>query len=278
MERESGPLILVTGATDGIGRETARALTLRGARVVVHGRSPEKLAASAAELAALAGAAPPEPLAGELGSLAAVRALAAEIERRELAPEVLLLNAGVYERTLQRSADGYERTFAINHLAPFLLTHRVLRGPSAARLRRIVVVSSMAHQRGAIRLDDPQRLKRPYDAYAAYAASKLANVLFAFELARRVAGRGICVNALHPGVVSTKLLTQGFGMQGGESLAQGAATSVMLALDPIGGQVCGRYFSHEKEARASEAALDRELARRFYELSAELVGEAPLPA
>ena len=278
MERESGPLILVTGATDGIGRETARALTLRGARVVVHGRSPEKLAASAAELAALAGAAPPEPLAGELGSLAAVRALAAELERRELAPEVLLLNAGVYERTLQRSADGYERTFAINHLAPFLLTHRVLRGPSAARLRRIVVVSSMAHQRGAIRLDDPQQLKHPYDAYAAYAASKLANVLFAFELARRVAGRGICVNALHPGVVSTKLLTQGFGMQGGESLAQGAATSVLLALDPIGGPVSGRYFSHEKEARASEAALDRELARRFYELSAELVGEAPLPA
>lgn len=277
MTQQTGPLILVTGATDGIGRETARELARRGARVLAHGRSPDKLAATAAELAAITGVAPPEPLAGELGSLAAVRAMAAELERRGVAPDVLLLNAGVYERSLQRSADGFERTFAINHLAPFLLTHRVLQGPASARLRRIVVVSSMAHQRGAIRLDDPQRLRPPYDAYGAYAASKLANVLFAFELARRLASRGIAVNALHPGVVSTKLLTEGFGMQGGESAAEGAATSVMLALEPIGAQVSGRYFSHRREAQASAAAHDRELARRFYELSAGMVGEAPLP-
>lgn len=272
----TGPTILLTGATDGIGRETARELTRRGARVIAHGRSPEKLAAVAAELAAIAGMPVPEPLVGDLASLAAIRAMAAELERRGDRPTVLLLNAGVYERTLQRSADGFERTFAVNHLAPFLLTHLVLAGPSSAALERIVVVSSMAHQRGAIRLEDPQRLRPAYDAYGAYAASKLANVLFAFELARRVADRKICVNALHPGVVSTKLLTEGFGMRGGESEAEGAATSVMLAVEPIGGQATGRYFSHRREARASAAAADLELARRFYELSAQLVGVPPL--
>lgn len=276
MTRGTGPLILVTGATDGIGRETARELTRRGARVIAHGRSPEKAAATGEELAAIAGAPPPAPLLGDLASLAAVRAMAAELERRGEQPEVLLLNAGVFERTLQKTVDGFERTFAINHLAPFVLTQSILRGPASARLKRIVVVSSMAHQRGAIRLDDPQRLRPAYDAYGAYAASKLANVLFAFELARRVAERGISVNALHPGVVSTKLLTEGFGMQGGETEAEGAATSVMLALEPIGGQVSGRYFSHRREAQASQVAHDRELARKFYELTAQLVGEAPL--
>lgn len=278
MAQGTGPWVLVTGASDGIGRETARELTRRGAQVIAHGRSEAKLAAVHAELASLAGAPGPAPLAGDLASLASVRAMAAELERRGDRPQVLLLNAGVFERTLQRTDDGFERTFAINHLAHFLLTHLVLQGAASARLERIVVVSSMAHQRGAIRLDDPQRLKRPYDAYGTYAASKLANVLFTVELARRLAGRGITVNALHPGVVSTKLLTEGFGMQGGESLAEGAATSVMLALGPIGAQVTGRYFSHQREAPINPAANDRELARRFYALSAELVGVAPLPA
>lgn len=272
----TGATILVTGATDGIGRETARELTRRGARVITHGRSADKLAAVTAELTALAGAPAPAPLLGDLASLASVRAMAGELERRGERPEVLLLNAGVYERTSQRSADGFERTFAINHLVPFLFTHLLLAGPASAALERIVVVSSMAHQRGAIKLDDPQRLRPAYDAYGSYAASKLANVLFAFELARRLAGRGICVNALHPGVVSTKLLTEGFGMRGGETEAEGAATSVMLATEPIGGQVSGRYFSHRREAQASAAANDRELARRFYELSAQLVGVPPL--
>lgn len=278
MTQSTGPLILVTGATDGIGRETARELTRRGARVIVHGRSPDKAAATRAELAAIAGAPPPEPVLGDLADLASVRAIAAELERRGERPEVLLLNAGVYERALQKTVDGFERTFAINHLAPFLLTHLVLQGSASARLKRIVVVSSMAHQRGAIRLDDPQRLRPAYDAYGAYAASKLANVLFAFELARRVADRGICVNALHPGVVSTKLLTEGFGVQGGETEAEGAATSVMLALEPVGAQVSGRYFSHRREAQASQVAHDRALARAFYELSARLVGVPPIGA
>lgn len=229
-----------------------------------------------AELRALDGATP-EPLVADLASFAAIRAMAAQLAAQGHRPAVLLHNAGVFMKTRERSVDGFEMTFAVNHLAPFLLTHLVLAGPASELLRRIVNVSSIAHARGRIDLEDVQLLRRPFDGYAAYATSKLANVLFTVELARRLAAREISVNALHPGVTSTKLLTEGFEMQGRDSLADSAATSIKLALDPGLAGVTGGYYMHGKPAPLHAAANDRELTRRFYDLSATMTGVTPLP-
>lgn len=272
----SGPLILVTGATDGIGRETARELTRRGATVLVHGRNAERAAAVVTELRGLGGA-PPEPVVADLSSLAGVRAMATELAARAHQPEVLLHNAGVYMKRREISVDGFEMTLAVNHLAPFLLTHLLLASEAGERVRRIVNVSSMAHNRGRIDLEDVELLRAPFNSYASYASSKLANVLFTVELARRLAGRGIVVNALHPGVSSTKLLTEGFEMEGSDSLADAAATSVLLCMDPGLNAATGGYYVRGRVAPMHAVARDRELGRRFYELSAAMTGVAALP-
>jgi NAD(P)-dependent dehydrogenase (short-subunit alcohol dehydrogenase family) len=271
-----GPIILVTGATDGIGRETARELTRRGARVLVHGRNPGRVADTVAELRSLGGA-PPEPVVADLASLAAVRAMAAELAARGVQPEVLLHNAGVYMKRREHSADGFEMTLAVNHLAPFLLTHLLLASSVGDQLRRIVNVSSMAHNRGRIDLEDVQLLRASFNSYASYASSKLANVLFTVELARRLAQRKVMVNALHPGVSSTKLLTEGFEMEGSDSIEASAATSVMLCVDPGLAQATGGYYVRGKPAPMHAVARDVELGRRFYEVSVGMTGAVPLP-
>ena len=271
-----GPIILVTGATDGIGRETARELTRRGARVLVHGRNPGRVADTVAELRSLGGA-PPEPVVADLASLAAVRAMAAELAARGVQPEVLLHNAGVYMKRREHSADGFEMTLAVNHLAPFLLTHLLLASSVGDQLRRIVNVSSMAHNRGRIDLEDVQLLRASFNSYASYASSKLANVLFTVELARRLAQRKVMVNALHPGVSSTKLLTEGFEMEGSDSIEASAATSVMLCVDPGLAQATGGYYVRGKPAPMHAVARDVELGRRFYEVSVRMTGAVPLP-
>lgn len=271
-----GPIILVTGATDGIGRETARELTRRGARVLVHGRNPGRVADTVAELRSLGGA-PPEPVVADLASLAAVRAMAAELAARGVQPEVLLHNAGVYMKRREHSADGFEMTLAVNHLAPFLLTHLLLASSVGDQLRRIVNVSSMAHNRGRIDLEDVQLLRGSFNSYASYASSKLANVLFTVELARRLAQRKVMVNALHPGVSSTKLLTEGFEMEGSDSIEASAATSVMLCVDPGLAQATGGYYVRGKPAPMHAVARDVELGRRFYEVSVGMTGAVPLP-
>lgn len=271
------PVVVVTGATDGIGRETARRLVGMGARVVVHGRSVERVAKTRAALEAVRDASTLEPVVRDLASLAACREIVRDLERAGTSVDVVVHNAGVYQNRRETSADGFELTFAVNHLAPFALTHELLASPAGAALARIVVVSSIAHGRGRIDLDDLSFERRGFDPYATYAASKLANVLFAVELAARLATRGIAANALHPGVVSTKLLTEGFGMRGSDSLVEGASTSVMLALSPDVVDTTGRYFSASREVAASAAARDPKLARALYETSCELVGTAALP-
>jgi retinol dehydrogenase 14 len=264
---------LVTGATDGIGRHTALTLARRGGRVLVHGRSRQKAEAVRDQLRAESGSPKIEAVAGDLSSLDEVRALARDAAALAPKLDVLIHNAGVFmkERTLSR--DGFEMTFAVNHLAPFLLTHLLLPNLRASDEPRAVHVSSIAHSRGVIAWDD-LNMERGYDGYRAYAASKLMNVLFAFDLARRAPF--LASNALHPGVIGTKLLKEGFGMGGG-GVEKGSATSVRLALDPALARVTGKYFSDEREANVAKSALDRAAQERLTAVSAKLTGVEPLP-
>jgi NAD(P)-dependent dehydrogenase (short-subunit alcohol dehydrogenase family) len=264
------PTILVTGATDGIGRETARELAERGARVLVHGRTRDKAERTAAALAGESGRDRFEAVHGDFASLAEVRALAADVLAQHPALDVLVNNAGVYLHQREQSADGYELTLAVNHLAPFALTHLLLPALERSGHGRIVNVSSIAHRRGRVDLDDLD-LTREFDGYRAYATSKLINVLATYELARRLAGRPVTVNALHPGVISTKLLRGGFGMSGDE-VARGAAGEVKLALDPALDGTSGRYFDMGQETPSSRVSYDEALQRAVYDASVARTG------
>jgi NAD(P)-dependent dehydrogenase (short-subunit alcohol dehydrogenase family) len=267
-------LILVTGATDGIGRQTALELLRRGARVIVHGRTAEKAAATCEALGHGGAADRVEPAHADLSSLDEVRGLASDILARHERIDVLLNNAGLFLNERRQTADGYENTFAVNHLAPFLLTHLLLPALRRSEGARVIMVSSIAHNRGRINFDDLHS-SHYFHGYTAYASSKLANVLFAYELARRLADTAITSNALHPGVISTKLLRTAFGTTG-DTLEQGARTLVRLALDPALTKATGRYFSDEQEAQSSTASHDRELQRRLYDVSVALTGAPPI--
>jgi NAD(P)-dependent dehydrogenase (short-subunit alcohol dehydrogenase family) len=284
MQGSARPIVLVTGSTDGIGLETARELARRGARLIVHGRRTERIEAAVAAVRAVATDAVAGTVQADLSALDDVRQLARRLA--ELPPaHVLLNNAGVFERQRAVSIDGFERTLAINHLVPFLLSHLLLadRGGAGRALERIVNVSSVAHNRGQLALEDLHFERRRFDGYSAYAASKLANVLFTLELAQRLhaAGRAVTTNALHPGVVSTKLLTEGFQMRGPDSLAEGAATLVMLALEPQFGPAAaspstGGYYANRRPAAINPGTRDARLQRDFYDRSLELTGAPPL--
>jgi NAD(P)-dependent dehydrogenase (short-subunit alcohol dehydrogenase family) len=242
-------IALVTGATDGIGKETARQLAALGWKVLVHGRTQEKAAAAAKEVGG-------EPVWGDFSRLSEVRALAGQVGELD----VLVNNAGILSQRNKITEDGFEETLQVNHLAPFLLTHLLL-----PKIRgRIINVSSGVHGGGEV---EPFEHLQELSGYDAYSASKLANILFTNALARRVK---IPVVALHPGVIGTKLLRAGFGGMSGGDVAQGAATSVMLATAP---QIpTARYFSNQREATSSARSHDEELQERFYRWSAQQVG------
>lgn len=247
--RLSGSSILVTGSTDGLGREVARELTAEGASVLVHGRDADKVDRVAREVGA-AGA-----YVADLSSLGDVRRLAEEVERDQERLDVLVSNAGIIPpRERQESEDGYELGFAVNYLSHFLLT-RLLRTPA-----RIVNVASAAQQR----LDfDDIMLERGYDAMRSYSQSKLAQVMFTFELAER----GHTANALHPAsLMDTKMVRESFGSPM-TSVDEGAeATLRVIELE----DVSGRYFDGQRESRAHRQAYDPEARRRLWELSEEL--------
>lgn len=267
----SGKTVLITGATNGIGLETARELTRRGARVVIVGRDPDRAARVAREIGAA------DTLIADLSELAQVRRAAAEFRERVGRLDVLVNNAGALYRRRQETREGIETTWALNHLTPFLLTRELLPLLRESDDPRVVTVSSDAHRFGRIRFDDPE-FRRGYSGWGAYAQSKLANVLFARELARREPG--IRSNSLHPGMVRT-----GFAHNngGGTSLLwrvidrfaispeQGALTSIRLASDPSL-QVSGRYFAQERGVKPARQALDDGAALRLWTLSEEYVG------
>jgi NAD(P)-dependent dehydrogenase (short-subunit alcohol dehydrogenase family) len=273
--------IFITGATDGIGRRTAEALAATGADLILHGRTLAKLEPVVAALEQIPGHGRVEALAAELSDLDAVRELATQVAATlgDRPLDVLLNNAGVFVTEPARSPQGHELTWAVNHLAPALLCQLLLpclrRSPDA----RCINVSSMVHKHGEMRWADLD-FDEGFNDRAAYAQSKLAMVLFTIELARRLGDDGPIAVSLHPGVVTTKLLVDGFKMQGRDSLDEGAATSIYLALLPTAELRAdsGAYFKRKKVDDVNPIANDRGACVRLYELTCEQLGVEPLPA
>jgi NAD(P)-dependent dehydrogenase (short-subunit alcohol dehydrogenase family) len=278
-ESMAGKIVLITGASQGIGKATALGLGRMGARLCLVVRDPEKGKAVAAQIEA-EGNRQVEVLCADLASQADIKRLAAEFDARHDRLDVLVNNAGAIFPTRKLTVDGIEQTFALNHLAYFMLTCLLRDKLKASAPARIINVSSAAHGSGRIDLDDLGG-ERSYGLMRAYAQSKLANVLFTYELARRLAGTGVTSNCLHPGVVST-----GFGRaeEGWFKLVvrlvtpfmmnedKGAETSIYLASSPEVEGVTGAYFVRRKRRRSSKLSYDAELARRLWEASEKMTG------
>lgn len=265
-----GKTVLVTGATDGIGKATALALGTLGAHVILHGRSAQRLSLAAGEIHAATGSSA-DTLQADFSSLAAVRMCAEQILREFPRLDALVHNAGIFARHREVTPDGYESTLAINHLAPFLLTHLLegfLRQSSPAR---IVVVSSITHVQSTLDFENLQGEKR-YDGREAYSLSKLANAMFTVELAERLRGSGVTVNCFHPGVIATKLLRSGYGNMAAASPDRGAEQAVYLVASPDVEGVTGKYFVNGREARPSPLVHDASLRARLWRVSEQLCG------
>jgi retinol dehydrogenase-14 len=276
-----GKTVLVTGGTGGIGKATAIGLARLGARVGVTGRDASRAEAAAADIRIAAGSPAVDAFGADLSSQAEVRRLAAEVLDAYPRLEVLVNNVGGQWAHRHVTADGLEHTFALNHLAPFLLTNLLLDRLTASAPARVVTVSSGAHASGRIGFDDLQGENR-YSAQRAYPQSKLANVMFTYELARRLSGTGVTATVLHPGVVRTA-----FGAEDQAAVfrvmlplmrpfmktpAQGAATSIYLASSPEVEGVTGRYYANRKPKTSSRSSYDVAAATRLWQVSADLVG------
>lgn len=259
--------ILVTGATDGLGRGVAAELARRGATVLLHGRSAERGEQTLAELRRATGSERLRLYLADLSSLAEVRRLAQEIESDHDRLDVLVNNAGIIADERALSQDGYELTFAVNHLSHFLLTALLLPLLRRSAPARIVNVASIGQR--PIDFDDVM-LERGYDGFGAYAQSKLAQIMFSFELAERLGGEGVTVNALHPAtLMETKMVRQSFG-RARTSVEEGVEAVVRLAVAQDVEGVSGRYFDGLEESAAHGQAYDAEARRRLWELSEEL--------
>ena len=275
----AGRTVLVTGGTGGIGLATAAGLAELGARVGIVGRDPARTKTAAERLRGSGGEV--DVFVADLSSQQEVRRLAKEVLAAYPRLDVLVNNVGGYWATRHTTVDGLEHTFAVNHLAPFLLTNLLLDRLRASAPARVVTVSSGAQAMGTIDFDDLQG-EHDYSGQRAYNQSKLANVMFTYELARRLRGSGVTANALHPGVVRTN-----FGREDSKgwmrlllpvirpflkSPERGAATSLYLASSPDVEGVSGRYFANSKPKTSSNASQDTTAAARLWDVSAALVG------
>jgi NAD(P)-dependent dehydrogenase (short-subunit alcohol dehydrogenase family) len=270
-------IILITGATDGLGRRVAEDLAEKGAQILLHGRNPKKGEAALAEIRRATGNDRLHYYNADFSSLAAVRRLAEEIAADRSRLDVLINNAGLgagpHPGQRETSADGYELRFAVNYLAHFLLTRRLLpllqKAAATAGEARIVNVASAAQQE----LDFANlMLERGYSGYRAYAQSKLALVMFTFDLAREVQGSGVTVNALHPAsLMDTKMVREWFGSPR-SSVKEGArAVEYLVTAAEVAG-LTGEYFDHERPARAEAQAYDPGARGRLRELSEQWTG------
>src|SRR5829696_8772679 len=282
-----GKVCLITGGTNGIGKSTAHELVRMGATVVIVGRNAQKTSQVVEEIRQSTGNDTVDSLLADLSSQRNVRRLANEFESKYSRLHVLLNNAGAVFMQRQLSVDGIEMTFALNHLAPVLLTNLLLESLKASAPARIINVSSGVHSSGKIEFDNLQG-ERAYSPKA-YDNSKLANLLFTLALAQRVAGSGVTVNALHPGFVST-----GFGKNNpgflmkiiravvpliGRSPEKGAETSIYLASSPEVQSITGKYFVDCKVTQPAPQATDSAVARKVWDISADMVHLADgLPA
>ncbi len=253
-------VILITGATDGIGLETANQLARQGHELVLHGRNEEKVRRTRDVIQRAAPAAVLHTAHADLADLAAVARMAAGLATRLPRLDVLVNNAGVYMTERKLSKDGFEMTLAVNHIAHFLLTTLLLPLLKKSSEPRVVTVGSIAHTRGRIPFDD-MNMELHFDAYHAYANSKLANALFARELARRE--QWLASNSLHPGVIDTKLLHTGFSASG-DPVAEGARTPVFLASSREVKSITGKYFDRCAAITPAPMVNDKHLAQQLW--------------
>ncbi len=263
----SNSMILITGATDGIGLETARQLALQGHELVLHGRTEEKAQHARSEILRSAPQAKLHTAHADLAHLAAVARMADELNSRLHKLDVLINNAGVYLTKRKLSKDGFEMTMAVNHLAHFLLTLRLLPLLKKSADPRVVTVSSIVHSSGRLDFEDMRGAGR-YDGYQAYANSKLANCLFARELAHREPW--LASNSLHPGVIGTKLLHAAFSIQG-SNVSEGARTPVFLATATEIKGASGKYFDACRITATTADVNDLQLAQQLWHWSERVI-------
>jgi NAD(P)-dependent dehydrogenase (short-subunit alcohol dehydrogenase family) len=274
-----GKICMVTGATDGIGKATAMGLAEMGATVVVVGRNAQKADRVVTEIRHATQNPNVAALIADFSSLAQVEGLAAAYRARYDRLDVLVNNAGLVTQTRQESSDGFELMFAVNYLAPFLLTNLLLDLLKRAAPARIVNVSSIGYKSGRIHFDDLQ-FERTFDHRRAYSQNRLTMVLFTLALARRLDGTGVTANVLHPGIVKTTLshnymgnpIFRFFEQLIAISPEKGAQTSLYLASSPALNGVTGCYFEKQQREPLREAVHNQGLQERLWEISEELVG------
>jgi len=261
--------ILVTGATDGLGRRVTQVLAAMGAAVLLHGRSPQRLEATLEELRSQTSSEKANSYLADLSSLAAVRDLVERIFSEHDRLDVLVNNTGIIARERKESEDGYELTFAVNYHSHFLLTRLLLPLLKDSAPARIINVASA----GQSPLDFSNlMLERGYDAMKAYSQSKLAQVMFTFELTEHLRDTGVTVNALHPAsLMDTKMVQSTFGYSM-STVEEGTQAVVRLAISPEIEGVTGRYFDGKREARANRQADDPQARHRLWVLSEQLCG------
>jgi len=279
----TGKIVLITGGTGGIGRATAIGLAKKGARVGITGRDRGRAEKAADAIRRESNGAAVDVFVADLSSQSDVRRLARDVLAAYPRLDVLINNVGGFWARRHVTADGLEHTFALNHLAPFLLTNLLIDRLRASAPARIVTVSSGAQSMGRIDFDDLMG-ELTYSGQRAYSQSKLANVMFTYELARRLDGSGVTANTLHPGVTRTA-----FGAEDGirvmapiiaalrpfmRSPRRGAETSVFLASSPDAAGISGRFFENRKERASQKASHDSATTARLWEVSADLVGLA----
>src|SRR6266849_3619078 len=271
-------VVLVTGANSGIGRAASLSLAKIGATVVMVARGKERGEAARSEIVRESRNGSVDLLLADLSSLESVRQLATEFQKQYPKLHVLINNAGLFNQRRRVTVDGYENTFATNYLASFLLTNLQLDLLKASAPSRIINVSSVGHYNGHINFED-LNLEKEYGGWKAYGQSKLALVLFTHELAKKLQGSGVTVNAVHPGTVATNIWTRPFGPAGFitalpklfmASPEKGAETIVYLASSPDAESLSGEYLEKLKVKKSSDESYDEHVAQRLWDVSTKL--------